>query len=65
MPVQLAERFINFLTRDKNSLVLDPFGGSNVTGYAAEKLGRNWVSIEMNEDYIAGAACRFSNPKFR
>jgi site-specific DNA-methyltransferase (cytosine-N4-specific) len=65
MPVQLAERFINFLTRDNNSLVLDPFGGSNVTGYAAEKLGRNWVSIEMNDDYIAGAACRFRNPKFR
>jgi DNA modification methylase len=65
MPVQLAERFINFLTRDNNSLVLDPFGGSNVTGYAAEKLGRNWVSIEMSDDYIAGAACRFSNAKFR
>lgn len=65
MPVQLAERFINFLTPDKNSLVLDPFGGSNVTGYAAEKLGRNWVCIEMSPDYIAGAACRFKNPRFR
>jgi len=59
MPVQLAERFIKFLTKDKNSVILDPFAGSNITGYAAEKLGRKWVSIEMNTDYIAGAKCRF------
>jgi len=59
MPIQLADRFIRFLTKDKNSLVLDPFAGSNITGYAAEKLGRKWVSIEMDADYIAGARCRF------
>lgn len=63
MPVQLAERFIEFLTKGKDSLILDPFGGSNVTGFAAEKLGRKWVSIEMSEDYIEGAACRFENIK--
>jgi len=31
--------------------VLDPFGGSGTTGMVAEKLGRNWVLIELNPEY--------------
>lgn len=59
MPSGLAEFFIKFLTKP-DMLVLDPFGGSNTTGAAAEKLGRRWVSIEPNEDYIAGSRGRFN-----
>lgn len=58
MPIGLPEFFIKFLTRP-NDLVLDPFGGSNTTGAAAEQLGRQWVSIEPNEDYIEGSRGRF------
>lgn len=34
-------------------IVLDPFSGANTTGIAAHRLGRNYVSIELNPKYIA------------
>ncbi|HEY3781973.1 MAG TPA: site-specific DNA-methyltransferase [Fimbriimonadaceae bacterium] len=58
MPMALPEFFIKFLT-DENDVVLDPFGGSNSTGAAAEKLQRQWVSIEPDSDYIKGSRGRF------
>jgi site-specific DNA-methyltransferase (cytosine-N4-specific) len=54
MPHELAEFFIRFLTK-KKSLVLDPFAGSNTTGYVASKLGRKWLSIEKDLNYIKGS----------
>lgn len=33
-------------------IVLDPFSGANTTGITARKLGRNYVSIELNPKYI-------------
>lgn len=62
MPVELADFFIRFLTRPRN-LVLDPFGGSNTTGAAAERLKRRWLVIEPQEDYIEGSKGRFSDFK--
>lgn len=59
MPSALAEFFISFLT-DPGDLVLDPFGGSNTTGAAAEHLGRHWVTVEPNTAYVAGSLGRFS-----
>ena len=58
MPYGLVKYFIQFLT-DPGDLVLDPFGGSNTTGYIAEEMKRKWVSIEMNKDYIIGSKSRF------
>lgn len=58
MPIGLAEFFIKFLTSPRN-LVLDPFGGSNVTGAAAERLKRRWITIEANGHYIQGSLGRF------
>lgn len=58
MPSELATFFINFLT-DRNDIVLDPFAGSNTTGASAERLGRRWVAIEPNEEYIQGSRGRF------
>ncbi len=57
-PNGVPEFFIRFLT-DPGQLVLDPFAGSNVTGFEAEKLDRRWLSIEINEDYIKGSQLRF------
>lgn len=64
MPIALPEFFIKFLTNPRN-LVLDPFGGSNTTGAAAEKLKRRWLTIEADENYIQGSRGRFedSHPK--
>jgi len=59
MPPGLAEFFIKFLT-EPDMLVLDPFAGSNTTGAAAEKLGRRWIAIEPQDDYISGSMGRFN-----
>jgi DNA modification methylase len=57
-PPQLPEYFIRFLT-NPGDLVLDPFGGSCVTGAVAEALDRKWVCCEMSEEYLEGALARF------
>ena len=59
MPIGLPEFFIKFLTRP-GGLVLDPFGGSITTGAAAERLGRSWIAIEPNDEYVAGSRGRFT-----
>ena len=60
-PAALPEFFIRFLT-DEGDRVLDPFAGSNVTGEAAERLGRRWWAIELEEDYLSGSKFRFRQP---
>lgn len=60
MPPDLAKFFINLLT-EPGDIVLDPFGGSNVTGAAAEELGRRWITIEPTRAYVAGSVGRFSS----
>ena len=60
MPPDLAEFFIRFLT-EPGDIVLDPFAGSNVTGYVAEKTGRRWRSVELDEDYALSSKARFSS----
>jgi len=57
----LISFFMEFLT-DEGDLVFDPFSGSNTTGYIAEKLKRNWFSIEINEDYSYDSIIRFDDP---
>jgi len=61
MPKGLAAFFIEFLT-DPGDLVLDPFAGSNTTGFVAELLHRRWVSIEIKEEYALQSLIRFENP---
>jgi DNA methylase len=58
MQEKLVEWFIQFLT-DKGDLVLDPFGGSNMTGAVSEALGRRWIAVEPEESYVAGSRGRF------
>jgi len=60
MPIELAKFFIKFLT-DPGDIVLDPFGGSNTTGAAAEGLERYWISIEAEKDYIKSSRGRFGD----
>ncbi|WP_439613289.1 DNA methyltransferase, partial [Reyranella sp.] len=58
-PPQLPEYFIRFLT-EPGDFVLDPFGGSCVTGAVAETLDRRWACCEMSEEYLEGALARFT-----
>lgn len=57
-PSTLPEYFIRMLT-DTGDLVIDPFSGSCTTGEVAELLGRRWICIEREEDYLKGAVGRF------
>lgn len=58
MPIQLAEFFIKMLTTS-GQYVLDPFAGSNTTGAAAERLGRRWIAVELDGEYLRGSRGRF------
>lgn len=44
-------------------LVLDPFMGSGTTAVAAEKLGRDWLGIELNPDFAAAARRRITDER--
>ncbi len=59
MQMSLAAFFISYLT-DAGDLVLDPFAGSNTTGASAEQLGRRWLGVEAEEQYVIGSKGRFS-----
>ena len=57
-PQALPEFIINLCT-EPGDIVLDPFAGSNMTGRIAETLQRQWLSFEINEDYIKSSKLRF------
>lgn len=57
-PALLPEYFIRLLT-NPGDLVVDPFGGSCVTGMVAEDLKRRWACIELSSEYIRGGLARF------
>ena len=59
-PAEIPDFFINLLT-EPGDLVVDPFAGSNVSGAAAESLGRSWLSIDIDEEYLRGSAARFEH----
>lgn len=58
MPLELASFFIDFLT-DEGDIILDPFGGSNTTGFCAEKAKRQWISIDDSKEYGEQSKIRF------
>ena len=57
-PARLPEFFIRMLT-EPGDLVVDIFGGSNTTGMVAEREMRQWISFEMQPEYVAASAFRF------
>lgn len=50
-PLYLLERIILASTHE-NDVVLDPFCGSSTTGVACKMLGRNYIGIDNNLEYI-------------
>lgn len=57
-PPALPRYFIERLTQP-GELVLDPFGGSNTTGWVAESLDRRWQTIELDARYCRDSWLRF------
>jgi DNA modification methylase len=58
-PLALPHFFIKFLTH-QNDVVVDPFGGSNMTGAVAEELGRRWLCFEIEDEYVRSSVVRFT-----
>ena len=47
-PLALYERLIT-VSSNEGDIVLDPFAGCATTSVAAERLGRQWIGIDINE----------------
>lgn len=50
-PVALLERIVLASTKERN-IVLDPFAGSSTTGVAAYRLGRDFIGIDSNKEFL-------------
>ncbi|MCR5439940.1 MAG: site-specific DNA-methyltransferase [Selenomonas sp.] len=50
-PEGLIQYFIEVLS-NKGDWVLDPFMGSGTTGVVSKRTGRNFIGIELSEDYF-------------
>ena len=53
-PCQLPESLLELIIKassNKGDLVLDPFGGSGTTAIVAKNFGRNFITIELSENY--------------
>jgi DNA modification methylase len=59
-PEELLKRIILSST-NKNDIVLDPFFGTGTTGAAAKKLGRQYIGIEREPEYIDIARKRINS----
>ena len=51
MPMSLAKRCVKITSRP-GDVVLDPYAGSGTTLIAARDLGRKWVGVELNPDFV-------------
>jgi modification methylase len=58
-PEVLLERIIRACSHP-GDLVLDPFFGSGTTGAVAKRLGRRYIGIEREADYIRAAEARIA-----
>jgi site-specific DNA-methyltransferase (adenine-specific) len=58
-PLKLMELLIELTTRE-NQVVLDPFMGSGTTGVACKNLDRDFIGIELNEEYFKIAEKRIN-----
>ena len=63
-PTQKPEKLLELIIKassNQQDIVLDPFFGTGTTGYVAQKLGRQWIGIEQNSDYIQLASQRLNS----
>lgn len=59
-PVELLRKIIS-VSSNKDSLIVDPFGGSGTTYAVAEALRRKWLGNELNRDYCRTIKERLSD----
>jgi len=56
-PLALMEYLVKLVSRE-GQVVLDPFMGSGTTGMACKKLDRDFIGIEIDEEYFKIAQAR-------
>lgn len=59
-PIELLRRIISSST-EKGAVVLDPFNGSGTTGVVAAMLGRKYIGIDTDRDYLELSKKRITN----
>ncbi|MFH1414341.1 MAG: site-specific DNA-methyltransferase [Candidatus Omnitrophota bacterium] len=59
-PLQLLDRIVLASTRPSD-IVLDPFSGSGTTGIAAYREGRQYIGIELEEEYLRRSTKRLKD----
>ena len=59
-PERLLERIISIGSKE-GDIILDPFMGSGTTGVVAKRLNRNFIGIEIDDEYFTIAQKRIEN----
>lgn len=59
MPEQILGRIIR-ISSNENDTILDPFTGSGTTLTVAKKLNRNYIGIELSDNYVYHATKRIN-----
>ena len=62
-PLAICEYIIQLSTFSDDAIVLDPFAGSGTTAIAAKKLGRRFIGIDSNREYVGIALKRLEEIK--
>jgi site-specific DNA-methyltransferase (adenine-specific) len=60
LPETILERLI-LMTTDEGDIILDPFNGTGTTVIAAKRLGRKYIGIELDKQYVTIAEEKLRN----
>ena len=48
------------MSSDENDIILDPFIGTGTTAVAAKRLGRKYIGIELDPQYVQIAEAKLT-----
>ena len=51
-PIKLTEKLLDACICDADSNVVIPFSGTGTEAFVCHKKGLNWISFEINQDYV-------------
>jgi len=64
-PVDLCKHLINLSVYTKDAIILDPFVGSGTVALASKELGKNYIGVDINPEYVKIAKKRLNNSKVK